>query len=180
LETEGLQTLVWLVGVTFMAPEILPERKNLRLANYNYSKDGYYFVTICTYNKKPFCKQFENIILLTLETLPVRFCGLKLDYHVIMPTHIHLILTFNKMTKTLGEVIRTFKALVTKESNKKHFWQRGYYEHVIRNEKALLKIRTYIQNNPLVEKLNLTEVYKTGLDKSSPYKRNYRKLKKGD
>jgi putative transposase len=27
-------------------------------------------------------------------------------------------------------------------------WQRGYYEHVIRNEKALDRIRTYIANNP--------------------------------
>jgi REP element-mobilizing transposase RayT len=27
-------------------------------------------------------------------------------------------------------------------------WQRGYYEHVIRNEKALDRIRAYIANNP--------------------------------
>ena len=27
-------------------------------------------------------------------------------------------------------------------------WQRGYYEHVIRNEKALDRIRTYIEANP--------------------------------
>jgi len=31
-------------------------------------------------------------------------------------------------------------------------WQRGYYEHVIRNEKALNKIREYIMNNPDKEK----------------------------
>src|ERR1700676_734974 len=27
-------------------------------------------------------------------------------------------------------------------------WQRGYYEHVVRNEKALDRIRAYIANNP--------------------------------
>ena len=27
-------------------------------------------------------------------------------------------------------------------------WQRGYFEHAVRNEKALDRIRTYIANNP--------------------------------
>jgi len=31
----------------------------------------------------------------------------------------------------------------------KPFWQRNYYEHVIRNEEELNRIREYIHNNPL-------------------------------
>jgi hypothetical protein len=34
-----------------MTFEILPKRKNIRLKNYDYRKNGYYFVTICTKNK---------------------------------------------------------------------------------------------------------------------------------
>ena len=30
----------------------------------------------------------------------------------------------------------------------RHFWQRNYYEHVIRTEKELDKVRRYIQENP--------------------------------
>ncbi len=30
----------------------------------------------------------------------------------------------------------------------KHFWQRNYYEHVIRDENDLNRIREYIVNNP--------------------------------
>jgi len=29
------------------------------------------------------------------------------------------------------------------------FWQRNYYEHIIRNDRELLAIRAYIRNNPL-------------------------------
>ena len=29
------------------------------------------------------------------------------------------------------------------------FWQRNYYEHIIRDEDDLIKIREYIQNSPL-------------------------------
>jgi REP element-mobilizing transposase RayT len=57
-------------------------------------------------------------------------------------------------------MIRTFKALVKRESGEKEFWQRNYYEHVIRNEKALNKIREYIQNNPMVERIRVEEFYK--------------------
>jgi REP element-mobilizing transposase RayT len=77
-----------------------------------------------------------------------------------MDDHLHLILIFKNVKANLGEMIRTFKALVKRESGEKEFWQRNYYEHVIRNEKALNKIREYIQNNPMVERIRVEEFYK--------------------
>ena len=87
-----------------------------------------------------------------------------------MPDHLHMIFVFNEIKKDLSEIIRTFKALVTKNTRIK-FWQRNYYEHVIRNEDALLKIREYIQNNPLVESIKFKEFYKNGSDESDPYRK---------
>ena len=69
---------------------------------------------------------------------------------------------------TVGEIVGTFKSLcihdwLTYIKEKKidavgKFWQRNYYEHVIRNEDELNRIREYIQNNPL----------KWHLDKENP------------
>jgi len=59
-----------------------------------------------------------------------------------MSTHFHVIFIFDGMKKGLPEVVRIFKALVTKNTGVK-FWQRNYYAHVIRNEAALFKIREY-------------------------------------
>lgn len=148
-----------------MTPGILPKRKDVRLKNYDYKRDGYYFITVCTHDKKPLCNQYEEIILRILDLLPNRFPGLALDYRTVMPTHVHAILIFTGVKVHLGEVVRTFKALVCRQSNRKDFWQRGYYEHVIRNEKALLRIREYVQNNPLIEKINIKEIYESGSDK---------------
>ena len=39
--------------------ENLPKRKNIRLKNYDYSKEGMYFITICTKNR---IKLFGEII----------------------------------------------------------------------------------------------------------------------
>ena len=58
------------------------------------------------------------------------------------------------MKEGLPELIRTFKALVARSTGTR-FWQRNYYEHVIRTEVALFKIREYIENNPLAETIGL-------------------------
>lgn len=138
----------------------LPQQKNIRLEHYSYDSDGYYFVTICTGHKRPLINQHKKIVEKFLHTLPIRFPGLALDYYILMDDHLHLILIFKNVKANLGEMIRTFKALVKRESGEKEFWQRNYYEHVIRNEKALNKIREYIQNNPMVERIRVEEFYK--------------------
>jgi REP element-mobilizing transposase RayT len=55
---------------------------------------------------------------------------------------------------SLGTIIGSFKSAVTKRINgisdkvKISIWQRNYYEHIIRNEKDLFRIRQYIRQNP--------------------------------
>jgi REP element-mobilizing transposase RayT len=71
-----------------------------------------------------------------------------------------MILIFENTKVELGRVVRTFKALVSKKTGRKQFWQRNYYEHVIRNNDALRAIREYIQNNPAAERIKFEEFYK--------------------
>ncbi|MCI0595059.1 MAG: hypothetical protein L0Z48_00785 [candidate division Zixibacteria bacterium] len=60
---------------------------------------------------------------------------------------------------TLGEIVGVFKSITTLEYVRAikrchwppfpgRLWQRNYFEHIIRNEKTLAKIREYIVNNP--------------------------------
>jgi putative transposase len=57
--------------------------------------------------------------------------------------------------KPLGRLIGAFKTVSTKKINILReapgttLWQRNYYEHIIRNQDAMDKIREYIVNNPL-------------------------------
>ncbi len=60
-------------------------------------------------------------------------------------------------SKTVGSIIRGFKIGVTKRvrecQGEKSFaptiWQRNYYDHIIRDEDELNRIRQYIANNPV-------------------------------
>jgi putative transposase len=158
------------VGVRFIEPAAtLPKRKETRLKTYDYKSDGYYFVTICTHRGKPNIRHYREVVKRILLSLPERFSGLKIDFYVLMSTHLHVIFIFDGMKEGLPYVVRTFKALVTKNTGVK-FWQRNYYEHVIRNETALFKIRDYRENNPLAERIRFEQFYKSGSDKSDPYK----------
>ena len=55
----------------------------------------------------------------------------------------------------LSEVVRGFKSFSGRRVNELRgtpgvsVWQRGYYEHVVRNEEDLNRIREYIEGNPL-------------------------------
>ena len=56
---------------------------------------------------------------------------------------------------TLGQIIAYFKYQSTKQVNRLRnspgtkLWQRNYYEHIIRNELEINRIRKYIFKNPL-------------------------------
>ena len=85
----------------------LPVRKNIRLRDYDYSKAGYYFVTICTKDRhellgsirvgatapgRPFV-QLTQLGKCVDET--IQLAGnetVKIDKYVTMPNHIHLII----------------------------------------------------------------------------------------
>jgi putative transposase len=131
--------------------------KNIRLRHYDYSRDGYYFVTICTNQHRSLSFKLQEVI--TNDILNLRKIeGVEMDYFVVMPTHVHLIIVLNDCRLHLGEIVRRFKASSSREAGFK-LWQPNYYEHVIRNERALLRIREYVQNNPLKESIDFESLY---------------------
>ena len=106
--------------------------------------------------------------------LPSHYPGVDIDAFVVMPNHVHGIivlesepgqapgaaLTDQGSTMSLGDVVHRFKSLTTAQYRHgvktkgwrtfpRQLWQRDYYEHVIRNEEELNRIRQYIIANPV-------------------------------
>lgn len=132
--------------------------KNIRLGKYDYGSAGYYFVTVVTHYRKNFFKGNEGEVKEQLSDLVRKTEGLALDFYVVMPNHLHIIFVLNNCKLKLGEIVRRFKAKVTHTFGKK-LWQPNYYEHVIRNEKALNKIREYILRNSAEEIIEFKQFY---------------------
>jgi REP element-mobilizing transposase RayT len=97
----------------------------------------------------------------------------SLDVYVVMPNHFHAILFLKRQARatqrvapteeqpshglksgSIGAILGQFKSQVTKRIKKRYgtlrepLWQRNYYEHVIRDEDDLNRIREYIEYNP--------------------------------
>lgn len=80
----------------------LPQRKPQRLKNYDYSLNGYYFITICTHNKQHLfgkilgdqmlLNELGKIVEQELIQIPGRFTNVNLDKFVVMPNHVHIIM----------------------------------------------------------------------------------------
>jgi putative transposase len=87
---------------------------------------------------------------LTLETYSFDLYG-----YVIMPEHVHLLVTEPK-TKPLGTAIQALKVSVAKRSAHHPFWLPRYYDRNIRNRSEREDVLAYIHNNPVKRGLTPT------------------------
>ena len=166
----------------------LPQRKQNRIENYDYSQQGAYFITICTQDRKkilskisvgtplPGCPEktyiedghprtgVPTIELLRHGEIANKFVRqmdafydhLSVDKYVIMPDHIHFLITIHDghpgrgvptRTSVIARFVGTFKRFCNKEYGE-NIWQSRYYDHVIRNQQDYNEIWEYIENNP--------------------------------
>ena len=106
--------------------------------------------------------------------IPKHFANVDLAAHIVMPNHIHGVVVIRRRKdppaaniprsepKLLGAhapgslpaIVRSFKAITTRRMRECHgktkpvLWQRGYYEHVIRNARDFDDVSVYIKKNP--------------------------------
>lgn len=153
-------------------PKRWPTRKRLRLRGYDYSQPGSYFVTICTKNRKLWFGTISDeimhlntigkIVQLVWLSLPERCPGLELDQFIVMPNHVHGLITLteetrcrqgeNKPRPTLSHIVDAFKETATTRIRRvaaDFAWQQGFYDCIIRHERMMDQKRHYIATNPV-------------------------------
>ena len=145
-------------------------RRSLCLKDYDYSQAGIYFITLCTHQRMCLFGDIVNGEMLLNSAgemidklwceLPKRFKLIFLDDYVIMPNHLHALLHINADGgKSISQIVQYFKSFSclkyiqgVKQFSWEDFpgklWQRNYYEHIVRNEDSLGRIRQYIRCNP--------------------------------
>ena len=98
----GNAILIFLISNQNSKMDKLPKRKQNRLKEYDYCMPGYYFVTICAYDRKYLFGEIidDNMELndsgqmvdKILRTLPECYHGISIDNYIVMPNHIHAII----------------------------------------------------------------------------------------
>lgn len=127
-----------------MTQKPLPQRKSPRLQGYDYSREGAYFVTICTHgraylfgdvvDKQMRFNDVGSIADQMWYTIPQHHPHVELDAFVVMPNHVHGIIVINRDSvgtghapsatnpqttkQTLGVAIGAYKSAITKAVNR--------------------------------------------------------------
>ncbi len=148
----------------------LPIRKQNRLTEYDYSTPNAYFITICADKRKNLfwtdtgtiidCPEnvpltnLGAIVRQSIEDIPIHYPVISVDHYVIMPNHVHLLLQIHSdsdgrsmIAPTISTVVRLMKGAVSKQAGFP-IWQKGFYDHVIRNDMDYQEIWNYIEGNP--------------------------------
>ncbi len=149
----------------------LPKRKPVRLTDYDYSSAGVYFITVCIKDRKSLfwnnvgatigrpqkheLSKYGKIADCAIHQIPQHYPDIKLDNYVVMPNHIHLLLSIEGDTlgrpvvaPTISQVVQQMKGYVSKQIGCS-IWQKSFIDHIISNEKDYIEHYKYIENNPI-------------------------------
>ena len=146
-----------------------PHRKDIRWKQFDYSSKCNFFVTINIHEKKHLLGEIVNgemhlneagcMVRDTLLQIPFRFKGAEVIKSIVMPNHIHLLI-YNGGGNYLADMMRWLKSVTTnhyirgvKEKGwpnfRNTFWQRGYFDRVIRDQWEFDNVTRYIEENPM-------------------------------
>ncbi len=142
------------------------------MKGYDYSSVGSYHITICTKDKKwllwnnvgATCgrpqKEYElseygRIVECEIQKIASVYDSVNIDKYVIMPNHIHLLISIladeygrPQVAPTIARIVQQFKGAVSKQIGFS-LWQKGYIDHIIRGLQDYDEIWQYIDENPL-------------------------------
>ena len=143
-----------------------PSRRPNRVPHYDYSQAGAYFVTVCTQDRKMLLSRISHpdrpelsprgcVAEKYIHQMDAFYDHLSVDKYVIMPDHIHLLITIHETadpipkerTSAIARFVATFKRFCNKEFGG-NIWQERYYDHVIRNQEDYNEVWEYIDDNP--------------------------------
>ena len=142
-----------------------------RLAGYDYSTCGVYFLTVCTKDRLPLlCRILDDgtpeltesgaAVDTSIRYLHEHMDGISVEHYVIMPNHLHLLVTVDggasgRPRPTGNErqnaLIPKFVSYMKRYTNRVcgcQLWQSSYSDHIIRDEKDFLIRWHYIDINP--------------------------------
>jgi len=130
----------------------LPQRRNIRLSPEAYTGRVLHII-ICTRKRTPLFANEDIAYSVKQQILDLSHLKkVKIYAYVIMPDHIHLLVSPGEWAKP-GDYVRDIKgklsAFLRKRFNVRNIWQKGFYDHVMRKDEDLNSTAEYILNNPV-------------------------------
>ena len=106
-----------------------------------------YFLTICVQDRHPALANeiIHQRVVAFLRESPSRY-GCWPTRYVLMPDHLHLLVSTGPDSISLGGWVKALKAFV---GNREFYWQASFFDHVIRSDESETDKWEYIRQNPV-------------------------------
>ncbi len=135
--------------------------KRRRLKDFDYAGNGSYFITFCTIQKEcvlwtrdvfadNLSVQLSDIgvfVQRCIEQVSSSMPSVTVDKYVIMPNHIHMIISLSDSKASISGIVHFIKSQTTKHIGYSVF-QHSFHDRIIRNMDEYEKIWNYIEDNP--------------------------------
>jgi putative transposase len=128
-------------------------RRSTRLPGFAYHGCYRYFVTICTGHRSKTFTALELVDLVRSQLLRTAF---EFEFTVIaycfMPDHLHALVEGQTDAADFLRFMHAFKqrsAFAWTRTHGTTLWERGYFEHVLRNDESTVAVARYILGNPV-------------------------------
>jgi len=164
----------------------LKKRKPNRLKDHDYSSPGSYFITVCTYGRERILSEvvrsgegsgytvaltgYGELVRSAIESIPGVYACATVDSYVIMPNHVHLLITLHACGSGrpvvaptgIDRILQQTKGYVSKAAGRR-MWQKSFFDHVVRNAEDYASSKEFIKASPAMWIRN-SHYFETGVE----------------
>ena len=144
-------------------PDKRPTRQPSRIVGKDYSRNGAYFLTVCTKERHYLLGKVQDgemhlseigiMVEEGLTKIEAIYPSVLLESYVVMPNHVHMLIVLldDEQNPSVQTIVQQWKGAITKKA-KFPLWQDRFHDRIILRADIYRKIRNYIQNNPALWK----------------------------
>jgi REP element-mobilizing transposase RayT len=143
-----------LAGISIPAKTI-NMRKHLRRLERVWIDWPIYFITTCTFKRRPILASTEVAKILSDEWKDAHsHHGWAIGRYVIMPDHVHFFCSAELDAKTLPVFMQAWKQWTCKRMTRElsfsgSVWQEEFFDHVLRSSESYSQKWDYVKENPM-------------------------------
>jgi putative transposase len=129
----------------------VPDR--LKRLDVVYQRSPIYFVTACAANRRALLanQEIHNAFRAFADCAPN--CGAWVGGYVLMPDHLHLFVAIDGERLTLSAWMKSLKGTLSSglraQRNAPPYWQKGFFDHVLRGSDSYSQKWHYVRENPV-------------------------------
>ena len=128
-------------------------KPRLSRLDWTFTDTPLYFLTACTWQRRRLLASSQAHGCFTAFAQQAQTHGVSVGRYVLMPDHLHLFAAFAPGAPRLSRWIAALKGALSAvwraQGERAPFWQKGFFDHVMRSRESYAGKWLYVRENPV-------------------------------